>query len=523
MAKILISYRRSDSDVFAGRVHDRIVSRYGEQSVFIDVDNIPFGKDFRVHIQQELAKADAILVIVGPKWLGLAKGGHSRIMEATDPVRIELETALSRGVPTIPILVGNTSMPKPEQLPETLKDFAFLNAAQVDTSRDFHRDLNRVIATLDQVLRLPPDTSDDRERANDDNRAAEAEAQNIAQIVHQTERDRLAKEAEAALRRDDEDRRQKTEAKARQQAEEETRRLEAKRKAEEERRQKQAKAKAEEQARRVEAEARRLDAEAQRRAEQERAEVERRAEEERKRAERQVRLEAEARRKTDEEAKARKAENEKREPPSRSATQVREQLEHVPSEQPKTAAASSTVPWRIVAGGAILAGVIAIVAVWLSGPSVRPQSEPLVTPQPAPLITSQDASAMYTQGQRYDYGWGVPQDYAKARESYEKAAAMGNVNAMFSLGVLYATGLGVTQDNAKAREWYDKAHELYEKAAARGEVNAVFGLPRPMTTFRALSGGGQSVPHAVLGDVFQNHGIPSRPSGWPRPFSATRP
>ena len=31
------------------------------------------------------------------------------------------------------------------------------------------------------------------------------------------------------------------------------------------------------------------------------------------------------------------------------------------------------------------------------------------------------------------------------------------------------------------------------------------------------------IPHAVLGDVFQNHGIPSRPSGWPRPFSATRP
>jgi hypothetical protein len=217
MAKIIISYRRSDSDVFAGRVHDQIVSRYGDQSAFIDVDNIPFGKDFRVHIQEELANADAILVIVGPKWLG-SKGGRSRIMDAADPVRIEVETALSRGLPTIPILVGNATMPRPEQLPETLKDFPFLNAAQVDTSRDFHRDLNRVIAAIDQILHLPLDKFNEREQANDKQRAGEARAKTTAEIVRQTERDRIASEAEAALRRDDEERRQKAEAEARQPA-----------------------------------------------------------------------------------------------------------------------------------------------------------------------------------------------------------------------------------------------------------------------------------------------------------------
>ena len=153
MAKIIISYRRSDSDVFAGRVHDRLRSQYGNDSAFIDVDNIPFGTDFRIHIQQELANANAVLVIVGPKWLGMARSGRCRIMETTDPVRIEVETALSKGIPTIPILVGKTSMPKPEQLPDSLQNFAFINAAPVDTGRDFHRDLNRVMATVDQILR----------------------------------------------------------------------------------------------------------------------------------------------------------------------------------------------------------------------------------------------------------------------------------------------------------------------------------------------------------------------------------
>ena len=51
----------------------------------------------------------------------------------------------------------------------------------------------------------------------------------------------------------------------------------------------------------------------------------------------------------------------------------------------------------------------------------------------------------------------MPQDYAKAREWYEKAAAGGNVNAMFGLGLIYEFGRGVAQDYAKAREWYQKA------------------------------------------------------------------
>src|SRR5262249_53942943 len=57
----------------------------------------------------------------------------------------------------------------------------------------------------------------------------------------------------------------------------------------------------------------------------------------------------------------------------------------------------------------------------------------------------------------YDYGQGVAQDYAKAREWFEKAADKGSASAMVNLGVLYANGLGVTQDYVKARDWYEKA------------------------------------------------------------------
>jgi tetratricopeptide (TPR) repeat protein len=66
-------------------------------------------------------------------------------------------------------------------------------------------------------------------------------------------------------------------------------------------------------------------------------------------------------------------------------------------------------------------------------------------------------NAMYNLGLHYDRGQGVAQDYAKAREWYEKAADKGDAYAMYNLGRHYEKGLGVAQDYAKAREWYEKA------------------------------------------------------------------
>ena len=43
--KIVVSYRRADS-AMSGRIFDRLVERFGQNSLFIDIDNIPFGGDF---------------------------------------------------------------------------------------------------------------------------------------------------------------------------------------------------------------------------------------------------------------------------------------------------------------------------------------------------------------------------------------------------------------------------------------------------------------------------------------------
>ena len=153
MPKIIISYRRADSGVITGRIRDRLAQHYGDDSVFMDIDNIPFGMDFRKNIADALAKNDLLLAVIGPDWLGAASSGPGRIHDQDDPVRIEVETALQRGIPTIPVLVGGASMPKADDLPDSLKSLSFHNAAEVDPGRDFHAHMVRLIRSMDAALK----------------------------------------------------------------------------------------------------------------------------------------------------------------------------------------------------------------------------------------------------------------------------------------------------------------------------------------------------------------------------------
>jgi hypothetical protein len=104
--------------------------------------------DFRKYIQSAFAHVDVLLVIVGPNWLGV-EGEHIRIKDTEDLVRIEVETALSRGITTIPVLVGRASMPSSSQLPDSLRAFPNCNAAEVDGGLDFHPHLDRLIQAID--------------------------------------------------------------------------------------------------------------------------------------------------------------------------------------------------------------------------------------------------------------------------------------------------------------------------------------------------------------------------------------
>jgi TIR domain-containing protein len=153
MPKIAISYRRKDSDAITGRIRDRIARQFGDNSVFMDIDNIPLGIDFRKQIQEVLRENQILLVIIGPNWTGPVQGARARIFDLTDPVRIEVEAALQRGIPTIPVLVGGATMPSASELPESLKDLPFYNAAEVSSGVDFHPHVDRLIRAMEKIFK----------------------------------------------------------------------------------------------------------------------------------------------------------------------------------------------------------------------------------------------------------------------------------------------------------------------------------------------------------------------------------
>jgi len=149
--KIFISYRRDDTADVTGRIYDRLVQHFGGNRVFKDVDSIPIGVDFRKYLRSLVDECDTMLAIVGDDWLILRDSlGRRRLDDPGDFVRIEIEAALERDMRIVPVLVEGVIMPRPEDLSETLRVFAYRNGVAIRQDPDFHRDMDRLIKALDQ-------------------------------------------------------------------------------------------------------------------------------------------------------------------------------------------------------------------------------------------------------------------------------------------------------------------------------------------------------------------------------------
>ena len=126
---IFISYRRDDSADITGRIYDRLVQHFSRDTVFKDVDSIPLGIDFRQHLESALSQCRVFLAVIGDRWAGTdAATGKRRIDDPYDHVRLELELALARNIPVIPVLVRNFSIPGSDKLPESHHSLAYRTA-----------------------------------------------------------------------------------------------------------------------------------------------------------------------------------------------------------------------------------------------------------------------------------------------------------------------------------------------------------------------------------------------------------
>jgi hypothetical protein len=151
--KIFINYRRDDSAASAGRLYDRLTTRFPSSGLFIDVDNLDAGVDFVEAIEQNVGSCDVLIAVIGRHWLTSSdENGRRRLDNTEDFVRLEIATALKRGIRVIPVLVDGASMPQSAELPEDLKALARRHALEVSHNR-FNTDTERLLGAVERVVR----------------------------------------------------------------------------------------------------------------------------------------------------------------------------------------------------------------------------------------------------------------------------------------------------------------------------------------------------------------------------------
>ena len=124
-SRIFISYRRDDAASDAGRLADHLQRRFGKDRVFLDIDTIEPGTDFVQVLHRALEETRAVLVVIGPRWVSARTAeGDRRLEQAADFVRLEVEAALTREVPVVPVLVQGAAVPAAADLPASLAPLA---------------------------------------------------------------------------------------------------------------------------------------------------------------------------------------------------------------------------------------------------------------------------------------------------------------------------------------------------------------------------------------------------------------
>jgi hypothetical protein len=146
MAAVFLSYRRDDAAGYAVGINKAL--RDAGFEVFMDVDSIAPGDRFPAAIQEALDASEALVVLIGKRWLTVEDSrGRRRLDDRRDYVRREVVAALDRGIDVIPTLVDGAGVPSEADLPGRLSKLAEFQCLELDNDR-WDYDLGRLVKRL---------------------------------------------------------------------------------------------------------------------------------------------------------------------------------------------------------------------------------------------------------------------------------------------------------------------------------------------------------------------------------------
>ncbi|HIE25260.1 MAG TPA: toll/interleukin-1 receptor domain-containing protein, partial [Anaerolineales bacterium] len=150
--RIFLNYRRVDSEAYAGRIYDRLAPYFGDDAIFMDVDDIPAGVNFVKFLEDQVQSCDVLIALIGRQWLNVKdKYGKRRLDNPQDFVRIEIVAALKRDIRVIPVLLGGAQYPQETELPENLQPLVLRSGLPIN-HHSFHTDVDRLIKHLEDAL-----------------------------------------------------------------------------------------------------------------------------------------------------------------------------------------------------------------------------------------------------------------------------------------------------------------------------------------------------------------------------------
>jgi hypothetical protein len=155
ISRIYISYRRTDTVAYAGRLFDHLSRHFGRGFVFMDIQGgIPPGQDFTQAIDAALNTCAVALVLIGNHWAtSTGPDGNLRLNDPNDWVRVETAAVLRRNdVVVIPVLVDGARLPDPASLPEELRPLCRRHACELSDLR-WSFDVGELVKNIQIIVR----------------------------------------------------------------------------------------------------------------------------------------------------------------------------------------------------------------------------------------------------------------------------------------------------------------------------------------------------------------------------------
>ncbi|WP_053702851.1 toll/interleukin-1 receptor domain-containing protein [Streptomyces sp. WM6368] len=148
MVDVFINYRTGDGEKTAALLDQELKRRFGEDRIFRASRSIAPGEVYPDALRTALQRSSVLLAVIGPDWANF----RTRLDDPQDWVRREIEEALARELPVVPVLDGRkTDRLKQADLPPALARLADLQSVPFDT-HDVETGLRRICGVVTDMV-----------------------------------------------------------------------------------------------------------------------------------------------------------------------------------------------------------------------------------------------------------------------------------------------------------------------------------------------------------------------------------